>query len=686
VSWRKSELGIPILIKHGTSSRFTSSDGGDFFVPPHTSQEFDYAKQTMEKLVEGSCFFPLEVSREDWFGSNELVDSEGFSSSSPTVGVVKEGHHRDVSPRQKRSRVPTIHEKDIVVGSLLGSGGFCEVRSAYLSNQKHPKTSSLSEVSTSCKNDEFIRVIAKELLCPTTCNSENGSKSMTDETYEKKASNSNCNKTDDIIHTPTKTYALKYLSPTKFSPKNANDYCPPPAVNKEFERAIADLVTEARFLSVLSHPNIITLHYVSEGKLENVFNCGETETVHRCLHQYGCFLLLDQLHETLSHRIKNSFIPEILRTKSSSSLKLPSSTDSSWWKKVIPSNKKKFLKGGGRKNSEVVSNRIGELSRCQRLQSSFSSINDCMSNCENGKQFNPKHHLANRLSSLVGIASALAHIHKNGIISRDVKSDNIGFQREYHPLCSCGRRYTRVIKCSCYEDIPKIFDFGLCRELKEKKRIKNSSPETDGYHFSSQDWAESADTFKLTGLTGSRRWMAPEVALSLPYNQKADVYSFGLVLYHVASLIVPFDGFSLSQIEKEVVIGGHRPDTVISTFSRHSFSSGKRKACRNKARRTKNKGNVLDNCEEQRQLALKTLRVWPNTLKSLVEECWDRDMRCRPEMCQVEERLEECIEELKHENASLVGSVLRRASIRRSSCGGSSARRPSLFSLGNDAD
>lgn len=646
-------------------------------MPPHTSQEFDYAKQTMDKLVEGSCFFPWEASREDWFGSNISVDSEGFSSSSLTEGVVNERNHRDVSPRQKRSRVPTIHEKDIIVGSLLGSGGFCEVRSAYVSNLKHPRTSSLSEVSTSCKNDEFIHEIAKEFLCRMTNNSENESKSMTDEIY---------NKNDDIIHSPTKTYALKYLSPTKFLPKKANDYCPPPAVNKEFERAIADLVTEARFLSMLSHPNIITMHYVSEGKLENVFNCGETETAHRYLHQYGYFLLLDQLHETLSHRIKNAFIPEILPTKSSSSLNSPSSNVSSWWRIVIPSDKKKFLKSGGRKNSDVVSKRTGELRRYQRFRNSCSSINDSANNCGNCKQFNPKHHLAHRLSSLRGIASALAHMHKKGIISRDVKSDNIGFQREYHPLCSCGRRCIRMIECCCYDDIPKIFDFGLCRELKEKNRIKSSSPETDGFYCSSQDLAESSDTFKLTGLTGSRRWMAPEVALSLPYNQKADVYSFGLVLYYVASLIVPFDGFSLSQIEKEVVIGGHRPDTVISTFSRHSSSSGKKKPCRNKARGTKNKSNVLENREKQRQLAFKTLRVWPNTLKSLVEECWDRDMRCRPEMCQVEERLDKCIEELKHENVSLVGSVLRRASIRRSSCGGSSVRRPSLSSFGNDAD
>ncbi len=38
-------------------------------------------------------------------------------------------------------------------------------------------------------------------------------------------------------------------------------------------------------------------------------------------------------------------------------------------------------------------------------------------------------------------------------------------------------------------------------------------------------------TYKLTGCTGSRRYMAPEVCFSDPYNVKADVYSFGILLY-----------------------------------------------------------------------------------------------------------------------------------------------------------
>ncbi len=305
MSWRKSELGIPILIKHGTSSQLSGRDGINFFMPLHTRQEFDHAKCAVDKLVEGSSFFPIEASSEDWFGSDELLNSKGFSSSNPAAGVVEERRHHDVSPRQRRSRVPTIHEKDIIAGSLLGSGGFCEVRTAQVFNPKpnQLKPFSLSEVSTSSKNDEFIREIAKELLCPTIHNSEIESKTATDETNEKNISNSNSDKRNDIDHYPTKTYALKYLSPTKFQSKKGNDYFHPSTEKKEFELAIADLVTEARFLSMLSHPNIINLHYVSEGKLEDAFNCGETETSTHYLYQYGYFLLLDQLLETLSHRI-----------------------------------------------------------------------------------------------------------------------------------------------------------------------------------------------------------------------------------------------------------------------------------------------------------------------------------------------------------------------------------------------
>jgi serine/threonine protein kinase len=37
----------------------------------------------------------------------------------------------------------------------------------------------------------------------------------------------------------------------------------------------------------------------------------------------------------------------------------------------------------------------------------------------------------------------------------------------------------------------------------------------------------------MTGNTGSLRYMAPEVALRRPYSEKADVYSFGILVWQV---------------------------------------------------------------------------------------------------------------------------------------------------------
>ena len=47
---------------------------------------------------------------------------------------------------------------------------------------------------------------------------------------------------------------------------------------------------------------------------------------------------------------------------------------------------------------------------------------------------------------------------------------------------------------------------------------------------------------KLTGQTGSLRYMAPEVALCEPYDERADVYSFAIILWQMAARAVPFAG------------------------------------------------------------------------------------------------------------------------------------------------
>ena len=49
------------------------------------------------------------------------------------------------------------------------------------------------------------------------------------------------------------------------------------------------------------------------------------------------------------------------------------------------------------------------------------------------------------------------------------------------------------------------------------------------------------------------------VADSLPYNHKADVYSFGIILWELNALKKPFEGLDRDQFYARVVHGGERP-------------------------------------------------------------------------------------------------------------------------------
>ena len=53
--------------------------------------------------------------------------------------------------------------------------------------------------------------------------------------------------------------------------------------------------------------------------------------------------------------------------------------------------------------------------------------------------------------------------------------------------------------------------------------------------------------------------MAPEVARSEPYNLTADVYSFGLLLWQVCSMDLPYDGMNRQDHSELVVYGDERP-------------------------------------------------------------------------------------------------------------------------------
>jgi serine/threonine protein kinase len=86
----------------------------------------------------------------------------------------------------------------------------------------------------------------------------------------------------------------------------------------------------------------------------------------------------------------------------------------------------------------------------------------------------------------------------------------------------------------------KLFDFGLAKELKEFRRAD------DG-------------TYQLTSNTGSRRYMAPEVAKRERYNLSVDVFSFGILLWEICALQKPFDGYSELRHYNSVILGHQRP-------------------------------------------------------------------------------------------------------------------------------
>jgi serine/threonine protein kinase len=60
------------------------------------------------------------------------------------------------------------------------------------------------------------------------------------------------------------------------------------------------------------------------------------------------------------------------------------------------------------------------------------------------------------------------------------------------------------------EGVLKIFDFGLAVELPEESDINS--------------------TFNLAGNTGTSRYMAIEVIRKYPYNCKADVFSYSILV------------------------------------------------------------------------------------------------------------------------------------------------------------
>lgn len=125
------------------------------------------------------------------------------------------------------------------------------------------------------------------------------------------------------------------------------------------------------------------------------------------------------------------------------------------------------------------------------------------------------------ISFALDIARAMDWLHANGIIHRDLKPDNL--------LLTANQKSV------------KLADFGLARE-------------------------ESV-TEMMTAETGTYRWMAPELYSTVTlrqgekkhYNNKVDVYSFGIVLWELLTNRMPFEGMSNLQAAYAAAFKQERP-------------------------------------------------------------------------------------------------------------------------------
>ncbi|XP_073052850.1 serine/threonine-protein kinase STY46-like isoform X3 [Primulina eburnea] len=122
------------------------------------------------------------------------------------------------------------------------------------------------------------------------------------------------------------------------------------------------------------------------------------------------------------------------------------------------------------------------------------------------------------LKVAIDVSKGMSYLHHNNIIHRDLKAANLLMDEN---------------------DVVKIADFGVARV--------------------------QLQSGVMTAETGTYRWMAPEVIEHKPYNHKADVFSFGIVLWELLTGKLPYANLTPLQAAVGVVQKGLRP-----TIPRHT--------------------------------------------------------------------------------------------------------------------
>lgn len=100
-----------------------------------------------------------------------------------------------------------------------------------------------------------------------------------------------------------------------------------------------------------------------------------------------------------------------------------------------------------------------------------------------------------RLDMIRSVANAISYLHTMNIVHRDLKSQNLLVDKDYR-IC--------------------VADLGISR----------------------------VRSLRMTKGMGTPRYMAPELLEGKPYNEKADVYSFGILAWEILSQKLPYSEYS----------------------------------------------------------------------------------------------------------------------------------------------
>ncbi|XP_011014813.1 PREDICTED: serine/threonine-protein kinase TNNI3K-like isoform X2 [Populus euphratica] len=183
--------------------------------------------------------------------------------------------------------------------------------------------------------------------------------------------------------------------------------------------------------------------------------------------------------------------------------------------------------------------------------------------------------LPNLLKVAIDVSKGMDYLHQNNIIHRDLKAANLLMDEN---------------------EVVKVADFGVAR-------VK-------------------AQTGIMTAETGTYRWMAPEVIEHKPYDHKADVFSFGIVLWELLTGKIPYEFLTPLQAAVGVVQKGLRPTIPKNTQPK---------------------------------------------LVELLEKCWQQDPTVRPDFSEIIEILQQIAKEVgdygewrKEKSPGRFLSVLRR--------------------------